>query len=225
MEHKTSDAEHQKTWTKYHNPKETPPVTTERSGNDYVPYLHKYNPRNGDKLEQLHCWRWGLFGYISTMCSLPPPDKDGKTPIARAPTSVSQNEKEKPEQATRKTENTSNKTAAKPPNQKEQRSTVNCISKASTVNLTLIPATVDNKITLTSLCDPGSTVTRMRECFAPPNAIVHPWQDGPAEVAGGEITPTGWITLQITVASIDYIMPKVTLPKKYLQHKFWVLTG
>lgn len=44
------------------------------AGTREKPFLHKFNPKSGDKTEDLHCWKCGKKGHISHQCHLPHPE-------------------------------------------------------------------------------------------------------------------------------------------------------
>ncbi|XP_064481253.1 uncharacterized protein LOC135394440 [Ornithodoros turicata] len=209
------------------------PQPSRSSQTTHAPYLQKYNPTFGDRPENLSCWRCGKRGHISYQCHLPAPQPG--TAIVATPDIQRESPRHPPQRYNKDRDdthdiNSSNQQSKTPPQSKtafqrqphrETKETskqpnsnvVNCVF-ADCAHMPIVNAIINGSTTIDALCDPGSQVTLIRECMAPSEIPIHERQNGPLETAGGNTTPSGWITLRIKVGNIDYVMPRVGLCKK-----------
>jgi hypothetical protein len=171
------------------------------------PMSHRYNPETDSK-DQQQCFRCRKYGHVSYDCHLPPPSTSRSTPSG---TSLDQRRNSPPRsgdpQSSRSLSQPSQGAAsskpkipiAKPPTKNDRA----CCVGSTEGHLPIVPATLDSAHTVQALCDSGSQVTLLRLSDLSPNIASYPWQDGPLNVAGGLIVPECWVTLRITVESID----------------------
>ncbi|XP_040356843.1 uncharacterized protein LOC121046550 [Ixodes scapularis] len=198
------------------------------AGTREKPFLRKFNPKLGDKTEDLHCWRCGKKGHISHQCHLPPPEAgsalaapaDGETATPTHQRNAHQRRSNEagtahhnhasntrlPRSSSENAANGSTQDAKKP----NARYSVNCLYTEGP-RAPIVNAIINGTTTVDALCDCGSEVTLIRKHVAPPELPVFKWQNGPIETAAGPITPAGWITLRVKVGNIDYTMPQVGL--------------
>ncbi|XP_064472438.1 uncharacterized protein LOC135386463 [Ornithodoros turicata] len=209
------------------------PQPSRSSQTTHAPYLQKYNPTFGDRPEDLSCWRCGKRGHVSYQCHLPAPQPG--TAIVATPDIQRESPRHPPQRYNKDRDdthdiNSSNQQSKTPPQSKtafqrqphrETKETskqpnsnvVNCVF-ADCAHMPIVNAIINGSTTIDALCDPGSQVTLIRGCMAPSEIPIHEWQNGPLETAGGNTTPSGWITLRIQVGNIDYVTPSVGLCKK-----------
>ncbi|GFT16355.1 uncharacterized protein NPIL_84131, partial [Nephila pilipes] len=190
----------------------------------------KYNPITDD-VRDITCWRCGIKGHASFMCSLPPPPR-GST-IAQPRNMSRQNQYSNsqisaqfPSSSSSTTSNnhalvetTSLNSSNSRPNNNNRNSTsgrsttannpsINCI-RTQTNRRVLIPVIINNDTEIQALCDPCADITVIQESCVPSDIVIHPWNDGQFQVFDHEIKPIGWISLNIIVGNVEHMMAKI----------------
>ncbi|GFS44204.1 uncharacterized protein NPIL_558101 [Nephila pilipes] len=201
-----------------------------RSSYTYDEQRRKYNPITDD-VRDITCWRCGIKGHASFMCSLPPPHR-GST-IAQ-PRNTSRQNQYSNSQTSAQFPSSSSSTSSNNHalfettslnssnsrrnnnnrNSTSRRSTtannpsINCI-RTQTNRRGLIPVIINNDTEIQALCDPCADITVIQESCVPSDIVIHPWNDGQFQVVDHEIKPIGWISLNIIVGNVEHMMPKI----------------
>ncbi|GFT79774.1 uncharacterized protein NPIL_673082 [Nephila pilipes] len=163
-----------------------------RSSYIYDEQRRKYNPITDD-VRDITCWRCGIKGHASFMCSLPPPPR-GST-IAQ------------PRNTSRQNQYSNSQTSAQFPSSSSSTSSNN--HQTQTNRRALIPVIINNDTEIQALCDPCADITVIQESCVPSDIVIHPWNDGQFQVVDHEIKPIGWISLNIIVGNVELMMPKI----------------
>ncbi|GFT37453.1 uncharacterized protein NPIL_251931 [Nephila pilipes] len=190
----------------------------------------KYNPITDD-VRDTTCWRCGIKGHASFMCSLPPPPR-GST-IAQPRNTSRQNQYSKSQTSaqfpssssltssnnhalvettsfnssnSRRNNNNRNWTSGR--STTANNPSINCI-RTQTNRRALIPVIINNDTEIQALCDPCADITVIQESCVPSDIVIHPWNDGQFQVVDHEIKPIGWISLNIIVGNVEHMMPKI----------------
>ncbi|GFU12047.1 uncharacterized protein NPIL_180321 [Nephila pilipes] len=196
----------------------------------YDEQRRKYNPITDD-VRDITCWRCGIKGHASFMCSLPPPPR-GST-IAQPRNTSRQNQYSKSQTSAQfpsssnstssnnhaLVETTSLNSSNSRRNNNNRNSTsgrsitannpsINCI-RTQTNRRALIPIIINNDTEIQALCDPCADITVIQESCVPSDIVIHPWNDGQFQVVDHEIKPIGWISLNIIVGNVEHMMPKI----------------
>ncbi|GFS97393.1 uncharacterized protein NPIL_366981 [Nephila pilipes] len=197
----------------------------------YDEQRRKYNPITDD-VRDITCWRCGIKGHASFMCSLPPPPPRGST-IAQPRNTSQQNQYSKSQTSaqfpssssltssnnhalvettslnssnSRRNNNNRNSTSGR--STTANNPSINCI-RTQTNRRALIPVIINNDTEIQALCDPCADITVIQESCVPSDIVIHPWNDGQYQVVDHEIKPIGWISLNIIVGNVEHMMPKI----------------
>ncbi|GFS71724.1 uncharacterized protein NPIL_550271 [Nephila pilipes] len=201
-----------------------------RSFYTYDEQRRKYNPITDD-VRDITCWRCGIKGHASFMCSLPPPPR-GST-IAQPRNTSRQNQYSNSQISAQfpssscstssnnhaLVETTSLNSSNSRRNNNNRKSTsgrsttannpsINCI-RTQTNRRALIPVIINNDTEIQALCDPCADITVIQESCVPSDIVIHPWNDGQFQVVDHEIKPICWISLSIIVGNVEHMMPKI----------------
>ncbi|GFT52695.1 putative gypsy-29-i dr [Nephila pilipes] len=190
----------------------------------------KYNPITDD-VRDISCWRCGIKGHASFMCSLPPPPR-GST-IAQPKNTSRQNQYSNSQTSaqlsssnsstssnnhalveitslnssnSRRNKNNRNSTSGR--STTANNPSINCI-RTQTNRRAIIPVIINNDTEIQALCDPCADITVIQESCVPSDIVIHPWHDGKFQVVDHEIKPIGWISLNIIVGNVEHMMPKI----------------
>ncbi|GFU37504.1 putative gypsy-29-i dr [Nephila pilipes] len=201
-----------------------------RSSYTYDEQRRKYNPITDD-VRDITCWRCGIKGHASFMCSLPPPPR-GST-IAQPRNKSRQNQYSNSQTSaqfpssssstssnnhalvkttslnfsnSRRNNNNRNSTSGR--STTANNPSINCI-RTQTNRRALIPVIINNDTEIQALCDPCADITVIQESCVPSDIVIHPWNDGQFQVVDHEIKPIGWVSLNIIVGNLKHMMPKI----------------
>ncbi|GFU10523.1 putative gypsy-29-i dr, partial [Nephila pilipes] len=157
----------------------------------------KYNPITDD-VRDITCWRCGIKGHASFMCSLPP---RGST-IAQPRNTLRQNQYSNSQTSvhfpssssstssnnhalfettslnssnSRRNNNNRNSTSGR--STTANNPSINCI-RTQTNRCALIPVIINNDTEIQALCDPCADITVIQESCVPSDIVIHPWNDG-----------------------------------------------
>ncbi|GFT99134.1 RT_RNaseH_2 domain-containing protein, partial [Nephila pilipes] len=179
-----------------------------RSSYTYDEQRRKYNPITDD-VQDITCWRCGIKGHASFMCSLPPPPRgstiaqprntsrqnqySNSQTSAQFPSSSSSTSSNNHALAETNSFNSSNsRRNNNNHNWTSGRSTtannpsINCI-RTQTNRRALIPVIINNDTEIQALCDPCADITVIQESCVPSDIVIHPWNDGQFQVVDHEI--------------------------------------
>ncbi|GFT95488.1 putative gypsy-29-i dr [Nephila pilipes] len=201
-----------------------------RSSYTYDEQRRKYNPITDD-VRDITCWRCGIKGHASFMCSLPPPPR-GST-IAQPRNTSRQNQYSNSQTSaqfpfsssstssnnhalaettslnssnSRRNNNNRNSTSGR--STTANNPSINCI-RTQTNRRALIPVIINNDTEIQALCDPCADITVIQESCVPSDIVIHPWNDGQFQVVDHEKKPIGWISLNIIVGNVEHMIPKI----------------
>ncbi|GFT12484.1 uncharacterized protein NPIL_470101 [Nephila pilipes] len=200
-----------------------------RSSYTYDEQRRKYNPITDD-VRDITCWRCGIKGHASFMCSLPPPrgstiaqprntsrqnqcsNSQTSAQFSSSSSSTSSNNHALVETTSlnssnsRRNNNNRNSTSGR--STTTNNPSINCI-RTQTNRRALIPVIINNDTEIQALCDPCADITVIQKSCVPSDIVIHPWNDGQFQVVDHEIKPIGWISLNIIVGNVEHMMPKI----------------
>ncbi|GFU07485.1 putative gypsy-29-i dr [Nephila pilipes] len=185
-----------------------------RSSYTYDEQCRKYNPITDD-VRDITCWRCGIKGHASFMCSLPPPPRSSTIAQPRNTSrqnqySNSQTSAQFPSSSSSTSSNnhalvetTSLNSSNSHRNNNNRNSTsgrsttannpsINCFQ---TNRRALIPVIINNDTEIQALCDPCADITVIQESCVPSDIVIHPWNEGQFQVVDHEIKPIDDVTL------------------------------
>ncbi|GFS78005.1 uncharacterized protein NPIL_18131, partial [Nephila pilipes] len=201
-----------------------------RSSYTFDEQRHKYNPITDD-FRDITCWRCGIKGHASFMCSLPPPPRGStiaqprnmsrqnqysnsqiSAQFASSSSSTTSNNHALVEttslNSSNSRRNNNNRTSTSGRSTTANNPSINCI-RIQTNRRALIPVIINNDTEIQALCDPCADITVIQESCVPSDIVIHPWNDGQFQVVDHEIKPIGWISLSIIVGNVEHMMPKI----------------
>ncbi|GFT03666.1 retrovirus-related Pol polyprotein from transposon 17.6 [Nephila pilipes] len=200
-----------------------------RSSYTYDEQRHKYNPITDD-VRDIVCWRCGIKGHASFMCSLPPPpcgstiaqprnmsrqnqysNSQTSVQFPSSSSSTSSNNHALVETTSLKSSNShrnnNNRNSISGRSTTANNPSINCI-RTQMNRRALIPVIINNDTEIQALCDPCADITVIQESCVPSDIVIHPWNDGQFQVVDHEIKPKGFSTTQ--QAQLDAVIEKFT---------------